>query len=183
MRGAAGIVCFGGHDQRLELDQERTVAIEHRHDRRTRRPDLAIGEKHAAGIGNRFETASGHVEDAGFARGPEPMLGRAQEAESLVAVALERQHGVDKVFERVRGPANVPSLVTWPTKIVGIARSFAASMSSCVHSRTWVTEPGTEGNDGVDTVWIESTKSRSGPRRATSPAPSTPRFRLDKHIV
>ncbi len=52
--------------------------------------------------------------------------------------------------------------MTWPTRIVDIARSLDARTRRCAHSRTWATDPGAEESDGSNTVWIESIATTSG---------------------
>ena len=56
----------------------------------------------------------GHGEEAQLVDRAEAVLGGAHDAIAAARLALEVQHGVDQVLEQ-RGPAIVPSLVTWPT--------------------------------------------------------------------
>ena len=49
----------------------------------------------------------------------------------------------------VLGPASAPSLVTWPTTIVGVPVVFANWVSRDAHSRTCASEPGIESRIGV----------------------------------
>ena len=44
----------------------------------------------------------------------------------------------------VLGPAIAPSLVTWPTRKMGMPERLAVSISRTVASRTWLTLPGAE---------------------------------------
>ena len=69
---------------------------------------------------------------------------------------------------RTRGPANEPSLVTWPTSTTAQLFSRAAIASRCAHWRTWATEPGADDRSGSNTVWIESIMARPGLRSAIS---------------
>ena len=61
-----------------------------------------------------------------------------------------------------RGPASPPSLVTWPTKIVGMLRRFASCTRRCAQPRTCTTEPGAEPSAGSATAWMLSITSNSG---------------------
>ena len=61
-----------------------------------------------------------------------------------------------------RGPASVPSLVTWPTSTIGAPLALAMRVSCAAHSRTWATEPGAEVSCSEYTVWIESMTQKSG---------------------
>ena len=54
------------------------------------------------GVGHPDEPTVGHLEQAELARRPEAVLGGAQQAQGVVALALERQHGVDGMLELAR---------------------------------------------------------------------------------
>ena len=56
----------------------------------------------AGRIGHRAQATLGHGEEPDLAGGAEPVLGGAQRAQREVALALERQHGVDHVLEHAR---------------------------------------------------------------------------------
>lgn len=56
----------------------------------------------------------------------------------------------------------VPSLVTWPTSTVDMARSLARRTRLPATSLTWVTPPGTPVASADPIVWTESTMSRLG---------------------
>ena len=62
----------------------------------------------------------------------------------------------------VRGPATVPSLVTWPTKNMGMCKVLASLWSLWAVSLTWEIEPGAESKSPVSKVWTESTITRLG---------------------
>ena len=49
---------------------------------------------------------------------------------------------VSTICSSTRGPAIVPSLVTWPTSTTAVPRSLAKRTSSCAEARTWLTVPG-----------------------------------------
>ena len=55
-----------------------------------------------------------------------------------------------------RGPATVPSLVTWPTIKTETPSPFASPKSTEVASRTWETLPGAELEFSLYMVWMES---------------------------
>lgn len=61
-----------------------------------------------------------------------------------------------------RGPARLPSLVTWPTRKTGVPERLAISISRMADSRTWLTLPGAEVSSALNMVWIESITSTSG---------------------
>ena len=62
----------------------------------------AVGEEQAAGVGNPDQAALDHLEHAQLVGGPEAMLDRAQQAQRVMAVAFEAEHGVDDVLEHPR---------------------------------------------------------------------------------
>ena len=61
-----------------------------------------------------------------------------------------------------RGPATLPSLVTWPTSTVAMPRSLATATSAAVTARTCVTPPATPSMPGAEMVCTESMTSRPG---------------------
>ncbi len=61
-----------------------------------------------------------------------------------------------------RGPAMVPSLVTWPTRITVKPRALASRISSCAEARTWLTVPGALSRLSRYMVWIESITTTCG---------------------
>ena len=89
----------GRGDQRLDLDQQRTVAVDGRDHGRAADPGDPIGEEQPARIFDRRETVLVHLEQADFAGGAEPMLGGAKQTKTVVAITVELEHGVDHVFE------------------------------------------------------------------------------------
>ena len=86
-------------DQGLHLDEQRTVAVERRHDDRAGTPPRRSARNSAARVGHADEAALGHLEQPELVGGAEPVLHRAQQPEGVVPVALEREHGVDDVLE------------------------------------------------------------------------------------
>ena len=69
-----------------------------------------------------------------------------------------------------RGPAIMPSLVTWPTSTSTKPRRLASRISSCAAPRTWLTVPGALSSVSRYIVWIESMTTRSGASSLSSEA-------------
>jgi hypothetical protein len=63
-----------------------------------------------------------------------------------------------------RGPARLPSLVTWPTSTTLTPRALASPTRRWAQPRTWPTVPGAVPRSGSNTVWIESTTTTAGAR-------------------
>src|SRR6516165_989567 len=61
-----------------------------------------------------------------------------------------------------RGPAIMPSLVTWPTSSRLKPRRLASLISSAAEARTWATVPGAESRLSRYMVWMESMMTSSG---------------------
>ena len=72
-------------------------------DDRSADADRTIGEEQRARVGDGPQPFVDHLEHAELAGGTEAVLHAAQHAQRVVAIALERQHGVDDVLERA-GP-------------------------------------------------------------------------------
>ena len=101
----------GGRDERLHLDAQRPRAFHDRGDDRTRsRPTRRSARNSALGSLTGEQPARGHLHEPELVGGAEPVLQRAQHAQRVVTIALERQHGVDDVLERARpGERHRPS--------------------------------------------------------------------------
>ena len=69
-----------------------------------------------------------------------------------------------------RGPAMVPSLVTWPMITSVMLRSLAIRISAAETSLTWVTPPGTPSTSLALIVCTESTTSSVGLTSSTWPS-------------
>ena len=93
--GAAG-------DQRLDLDQQRPAALQRRRDDAARRRAAVVGQERAGRVGDLEQAGLAHLEDADLLGRPEPVLGRAQEAQRGVALAVEADDRVDEVLEGLR---------------------------------------------------------------------------------
>src|SRR6185312_7322966 len=101
-----------------------------------------------------------HLEDADLVGGPEAVLGAAQDAERVAALAFEGEDGVDHMLDDPR-PGMGPSLVTWPTSTTATPRVLASRTSSPAAASTWVTEPGPDSCASLHSVWMESITTRS----------------------
>ena len=75
------------------------MALHGREHRRPRAPDAPVAEEQLARVGDAAQTAVGHLEQPELAGGAEAVLHGTQEAEGVVALALETEHGVDHVLE------------------------------------------------------------------------------------
>ena len=120
----------------------------------------------AGRIGHRLEPAS-----RPWRTGRAPRSSRSgascarSSAQRVVAVALERQHGVDHVLEHARARRAAPSLVTWPTSTHRAGRAPSrpapARCAHCAHLRDRSRRRGV--GSGSYIVWIESTtQTRAG---------------------
>ena len=92
---------IGRRYERLHFEQERARALEHAADRGSdltgaRRPE------ELRRIGHADEPGGGHLEDAELVRRAEAILGRAEDAVLVVAIALELEHAVDEMLEDTR---------------------------------------------------------------------------------
>ena len=107
--GAARRAEPGGHHQRLDLDQDRPRALDAREHRRSRRRGQPVAEEQLGGVGDLAQAFRRHLEHADLVGGAEAVLGRAQDAEGVAAVALEVEHGVDHVLDHL-GAGDLPVL-------------------------------------------------------------------------
>ena len=70
---------------------------------------VAVAEEQLGGVGDLAQASRRHLEHADLVGGAEPVLGRAQDAEGVAAVALEIEHGVDHVLDHL-GAGDLPVL-------------------------------------------------------------------------
>ena len=98
-----------GTEQRLHLDQERTAPLEHRHHDAAGDAGHAVPQHQRPGVGHGPQAVVAHLEDADLAGGPEAVLDRGQDAQRVVAVPVEGEHGVDQVLDRP-GPGQIAVL-------------------------------------------------------------------------
>src|SRR5204862_5026076 len=97
-RRAAGSGCH----QALDLDEERTRTFEgRRHDASWRRT-VVFGKERAGRVGYLGHAGLAHLEDSDLLGRAESVLRRAQEADRRIPLALEGEHGVDEMLERLR---------------------------------------------------------------------------------
>ena len=88
--------------ERLNLDEHRPRALEQRGDRAARRVARAIAHEELGRIRDRLESLLRHAKHADLVDAAEAILRRAQHAMIERALALEVQHRVDDVLERLR---------------------------------------------------------------------------------
>ena len=86
--------------------------FDHRGDHRARRAAAPVGEEQRARVGDAEQPVPGHLHQAELVGRAEPVLQRAQHAQRVVAVALERQARCRRRARARAGPASAPSLVT-----------------------------------------------------------------------
>ena len=95
--GALGVV-----DERLDFDKQRTGAFLGHEHATAGNFGVVLREEKRGGVGNAFQPALGHGEDAEFVDRAEAVLECADQSETGMRVALEVQDGVDDVFEHAR---------------------------------------------------------------------------------
>ena len=77
-------------------------ALDAGEDRGAGRAEIALGEKQLGRVGDFAQAAAGHLEHADLVGRAEAVLDRAQDAELVRALALEREHRVDHVLDHAR---------------------------------------------------------------------------------
>jgi hypothetical protein len=92
-------------DQRLDFDEQRARAVTGGDDDRSRRADRSLGEQLRRRILDLGEAGAAHLEHAELLRRSEPILVTAQDPVRAAAFALELEHDVDQVLERL-GPGD-----------------------------------------------------------------------------
>ena len=123
--------------------------------------DLALDERRA-GIGNFAQAVAGHLEDAHLLGRAEAVLARAQQPQARKALALERQHDVHEVLQRL-----------WPSKrpVLGHVADeddrHAVLLGIGPEAAPRPRGPGRRSRPAprapsVVSVWIESTTSSAG---------------------
>jgi hypothetical protein len=86
----------------LQFDEQRSLALECGNDDRPGNTGAAVGKEQLAGVGDADHSGLGHLEETEFRRGAETVFGGSQQAKRVVAFTLERENGVDDVFEYAR---------------------------------------------------------------------------------
>src|SRR5215218_78976 len=89
-------------DERLDLDEDRSRALQHRRDDAARRRGIMIGEERAGRVGDLGQAALPHLEHADLLGRSVPVLRRPQEAQPAGAIPLDGKHDGDQVLERLR---------------------------------------------------------------------------------
>ena len=102
LRRSPGHRQLGRGHQRLELDEQRTLALHGRKHHTAWDSRLSISEQQLAGIGDAGQARLRHLEQSKLSRGTEAVLGGPQQPEGVVTLPLERQHGVDDMLEDAR---------------------------------------------------------------------------------
>ena len=143
-----------GNHQRLDLDQNRPRPLHAGEYRRSGAEASRSPRNSSDGLATSRRPSDGHLEHADLVGGAEAVLGGAQDAEGVAAVALEIEHGIDHVLDHL-GAGDLPSLVTWPTSTRAAPCALAKRMSDCVAARTWLTVPGAASSPSAHSVWIE----------------------------
>ena len=154
-------------------------------------PGRRSARNSALAVGHAGQARLGHLEQAELVGGAEAVLDRAQQAQRVVAVALEREHGVDQVLEHPR--ARRGAVLGDVARRARRGHAAGLGLARRGGGRTpapGATDPGAERSRGRSTVWIESTTSDVGPHRrrggrargaaasrrpATGRAPAAPR--------
>ena len=144
------------HGERLDLDEQRPLALHRRHDDRARHAGAAVGEEQLRRVGH-----------AGEARARSSRTGPSSSVDPkrcLTARSRRRawwrspsnDSTVSTTCSSTRGPASAPSLVTWPTSTMATPRRLASTTSCWAHSRTWADRPRRRRQppvgDGLDAV-------------------------------
>ena len=123
---------------------------------------VVVGEERAGRVGDLDQPALGHLEHADLLGRPVAVLRRAQQAQAAGPVALDGQHHVDEVLERLRARRACRPWSRGPTSTTGMPSDLASSISRSAASRTWPTLPGGPSSSSEATVCTESTTRRPG---------------------
>ena len=99
--GAARRAEAGRHHQRLDLDQDRPRAFDAGEHGRARCRGQPVAEEQLGRVGDLAQAVGGHLEHADLVGGAEAVLGGAQDAIGVAAVALEVEHRVDHVLDHL----------------------------------------------------------------------------------
>jgi len=89
----------GGHDQRLDLGDERPPALKADRAGHPRHPGRAGRQEQPRRVGQRLQAGLGHLEAADLVGRAEAVLGAAHKAQGVVLVAFEVEDHVDQVLE------------------------------------------------------------------------------------
>ncbi len=89
-------------DERLHLHEYRPRAFDAAQHRGARLADRSLGKEHLRRVRHLAQAGARHLEHAKLARRAEPVLERAHHAVRMMALALEIEHGIHDVLERLR---------------------------------------------------------------------------------
>jgi len=89
-------------DKGLHLDEKGPGALEHGSDRRARHVRRPLGQQRPGRLADAQQALGRHLEDPDLRDRAETVLGGSHDAQSVVLVALEREHRVHQVFEHPR---------------------------------------------------------------------------------
>ena len=91
-----------GTEQRLDLDQERSSTLQHRHHHAAGNAGHAIAQQQRTGIGDGSKPVVAHLEDPHLTGRPEAVLHRREHAQRVVTIAVEGEDRVDQVLDGPR---------------------------------------------------------------------------------
>src|ERR1700730_10756447 len=91
-----------GRGQALQLDEKRPAALERDVDDIAHLAQRAVLQERTAGVADFVHPAVAHLEDTDLVGGTKTVLLAAQDAEAVVPLPLEVEHGVDDVLEHAR---------------------------------------------------------------------------------
>ncbi len=136
--------------QRLDLDEQRADAF---HASRSPRSRAVPGARSARNIAD--GSATSVMPASAISKTPSSSWCRSGASARAASAARDDGHPRRRARCRPRARARAarratPSLVTWPTSTVAMARSFARRTSRCAPSRTWPTEPGRGRDLGIE---------------------------------
>ena len=101
-RRPARMLRRGPHDQRLDLHQQRTVALQGRQHDRAGNIGGTVGQEQPAGVVHRPQPIASHLEQADLVAASEPVLDHPQHSQGVVAITRQLQDRVDYVLQELR---------------------------------------------------------------------------------
>ena len=150
-----------GTEQGLHLHQQRPPALQHRDDDAARDAGHAVPQEHRAGVRHGPQAVVTHLEDPHFAGGAETVLDRGQDAQGVVAVAVEGEDGVDEMLHGPRA-GQIAVLGHVADEDDGHAGRLGQP-GEPVDARSHLGQAaGRPGDPSSQTVCMESTTTRAG---------------------
>ena len=101
-RRPARVLRRGPHHQRLDLHQQRTVALQGRQHHRAGHIGSTVGQEQPAGVVHRPQPVAPHLEQADLVGGAEPVLDHPQHPQGVVAITRQLQDRVHDVLQELR---------------------------------------------------------------------------------